>query len=103
MGQETDTAINFGSLLSGERPLPHNLDAEKGVLGCMLNDPSLIIRGFAALKSKEAFFSAAHQYIASSLFDMTKNEEAVDVLTLSNPAVKLTPLPNANVLKGIKP
>ena len=79
MEGQTETSVNFGSLLSGERPLPHNIDAEKGVLGCMLNDPVLIAQGIAVLKSKDAFFSAAHQYIAASLFDMTKNEEAVDV------------------------
>ncbi|MDD7983483.1 replicative DNA helicase [Lentisphaera marina] len=84
MENKTDTAVNFGSLLSGERPLPHNIDAEKGVLGCMLNDPSLIVNSMSILKTREAFFSAAHQYISGALFEMAKNEEAVDVLTLAN-------------------
>ncbi|WDE98025.1 replicative DNA helicase [Lentisphaera profundi] len=84
MEKKTDTAVNFGSLLSGERPLPHNLDAEKGVLGCMLNDPSLIVNAMSVLKTRDAFFSAAHRYISGAMFEMAKNEEAIDVLTLAN-------------------
>ena len=61
----------------------------------MLNDPALIVGGIAVLKTHEAFFSAAHQLIAKHLFEMNKNEEAVDVLTLSNSLKKESELVQA--------
>ena len=75
--------------------MPHNINAEKGVLGCMLNDPALIVGGVAVLKTHEAFFSAAHQLIAKHLFEMSKEEEAVDILTLSNSLKKQSELVQA--------
>ena len=47
------------------------------------------------LKTREAFFSAAHQYISGALFEMAKNEEAVDVLTLANALKKSSELVQA--------
>ena len=77
----------MGPLLSGDRPMPHNLDAEKAVIGCVLTDPDTLKDAAVRLNFDGAFYSAAHQSIFTVIVQMsnTNGEErqAIDLITVS--------------------
>ena len=74
----------IGPLLTGDRPLPSNLDAEKAVLGCLMTDPDLISEAGPRLNFEGAFHSSSHQVIFETLLKMYNNEERnLDLITLS--------------------
>ena len=67
--------------------MPHNLDAEKAVIGCILTDPDTLKDAAVRLNFDGAFYSASHQTIFSTLIEManTPSEErqAIDLITVS--------------------
>ncbi len=67
--------------------MPHNLDAEKAVLGCILTDPETLKDAAVRLNFDGAFYSASHQTIYSTIITManTPSEErqAIDLITVS--------------------
>ena len=75
-----------GLLLSGDRPLPHNIDAEKAVLGCVLTDPDTLADAANLTKMEGAFYSAAHQTIFDTVLEMSNSEsrQKVDLITVSD-------------------
>ena len=76
-----------GPLLTGDRPMPHNLDAEKAVLGCILTDPDTLKEAAVRLNFDGAFYSAAHQTIFSAIIKMANPSEGqgepIDLITVS--------------------
>ena len=87
---ETTRNRNSGEafvLLKGDRPLPHDADAEMAVLGCMLLEPECAIDlAMARLNFENAFFTPAHQKIFTLLVRL-RNEmrrDAIDLITVSN-------------------
>lgn len=75
-----------GPLLTGDRPLPHNLDAEKAVLGCVLTDPDTLKEAALRLHFQGAFYSSAHQTIFETILLMANSHEeqqAIDLITVS--------------------
>ncbi len=74
-------------LLKGDRPLPHDADAEMAVLGCMLLDPRFAIDlATARLNFDNAFFTPAHQKIFNVLLKLRNDmrRDAIDLITVSN-------------------
>ncbi|MCH2206667.1 MAG: replicative DNA helicase [Lentisphaerales bacterium] len=67
--------------------MPHNLDAEKAVLGCILTDPDTLKEAAVRLNFDGAFYSAAHQTIFSTIIKMANPKEgegqAIDLITVS--------------------
>ncbi|MFA4945641.1 MAG: replicative DNA helicase [Lentisphaeria bacterium] len=76
-----------GPLLFGDRPLPHDPDAEMAVLGSMLLDPKDAIPTAAAkLSFPNSFFNPAHQTIFNTLAKLrdTKIGDCIDLLATAN-------------------
>ncbi len=67
-----------------DRLPPHAIEAEQGVLGCILLDPPHCL-GECVEKCKngsEVFYDLRHQVIYDTLIDMLNEGEAIDVITL---------------------
>ena len=66
-----------------ERPLPHNVDAEKSVLGAILvnNDNYYtVVEGLEA----DAFYLEAHRIIFRKMSEIVDHSQAVDLITLQD-------------------
>ncbi len=65
-----------------ERIPPHNLDAEKSVLGAVLLDKDAMYEVVETLREDD-FYSKNHQEIFSAVVEIYKKNEPVDIMTLS--------------------
>ena len=67
--------------------MPHNLEAEKAVLGCILTDPDTLKEAAVRLNFDGAFYSAAHQTVFSTIIQMANPKEGegqpIDLITVS--------------------
>jgi DnaB helicase-like protein/AAA domain-containing protein len=66
--------------MDAERPLPHNLDAERALLGAMLLDNAAL--SAFELVGADDFFLPEHRKIARTLLRMHAEEKDADLLTL---------------------
>ena len=66
-----------------EKIMPHNIDAEKAVLGSMILSKYALQRGMESL-SEDLFYLDAHQKIFVALTDLANNNHAIDITTLTN-------------------
>jgi replicative DNA helicase len=64
-----------------ERTLPHNLDAERSVLGAVLLDNEAFNTAIAIV-GPAAFFRDAHRRIWERMIDLTERRTAIDFVTL---------------------
>lgn len=62
---------------------PHEIDAEKSVLGAILIDPSAI-HLVAEFLRKEQFYHPEHQLIYSCMITLFEKQQPIDVVTLKN-------------------
>lgn len=65
-----------------ERIPPHNLDAEKSVLGSIILDKEALIEVLEVLKSED-FYSQMHKIIYEAIRELYQRNEPVDILTVS--------------------
>lgn len=75
------------SLLSGDRPLPHNDDAEIAVLGSIMLDPDLALdTAVSVLKTADSFYNPAHKKIFNAVVELGekhgKTLSTIDLITL---------------------
>lgn len=61
---------------------PHSVEAEMGVLGCLLLEPALFDDARLALKHAEAFYDLKHQLIWEALSRLIEDAVAVDLIML---------------------
>jgi replicative DNA helicase len=66
-----------------ERIPPHNIEAEMSFLGSLLLDQDAMIK-VADSMDPDYFYKRAHTAIYEAMYDLYKNSEPIDVLTLSN-------------------
>ncbi|MGA0849838.1 MAG: replicative DNA helicase, partial [Chthoniobacterales bacterium] len=66
------------------RPLPQNVEAEKGLLGSILLAPREVLNECAEQLTEEAFYSPAHGTIYRILVEMWSANTQIDVITLTN-------------------
>ena len=64
-----------------ERSLPHNLEAEKAVLGAVLIDKEQFNRAAELIDSPD-FYRHAHQQIFDKMVSLTDRDEVIDLVTL---------------------
>ena len=66
-----------------ERSLPHNLEAERGVLGAILihNDA---FNQAAELLDSEDFFRDAHRRVFDKMVNLNERGDAIDLVTLKD-------------------
>ena len=69
--------------LSSHRIPPHNLDAERSVLGAILHE-NLSLSAVLEIIEAAEFYSDAHRKIYSAIIAMSDRNEPADLITLSN-------------------
>jgi len=65
-----------------ERPLPHNLDAERSVLGAILLENHALNAAIEKLKSED-FFLDQHRRIFDRMIELGEAQQAIDLVTLT--------------------
>ncbi len=80
-------------LVSADRSMPHNLDAEKRVLGAMMRDEEALHRANELL-NEEDFYQPSHQKIFQTLVALAANSVAIDLMTLSDALERKNELPS---------
>ncbi len=73
----------MASVSDGLKVPPHDIDAEKSVLGAILIDPSSIHLVGEFLRG-EHFYVPAHQQIYSCMIALFEKQQPIDVITLKN-------------------
>jgi replicative DNA helicase len=63
-----------------KRNMPHNLDAEQGVLGCVMIDNDACVGGFARLLDTD-FYSTAHKAIFNAMRKVFERNTPIDLVT----------------------
>lgn len=74
-----------------DRVLPHNLDAEKAVLGAILLENSHIDHAIELLKPTD-FFRSAHLIIFKGMIRLTQSRTAIDFVTLKDELLRTAEL-----------
>jgi len=64
------------------KALPHNLEAEQSVLGCILIDNNVSVSAFGNLEEGD-FYSATHKLIFETMRSLFERNSPVDFITLS--------------------
>ncbi len=64
-----------------ERPLPHNLEAERSILGAVLLDNHSLNAAVERLRSED-FFLPQHRQIFERMIQLAEKQQAIDVVTL---------------------
>jgi DnaB-like helicase N terminal domain/AAA domain len=64
-----------------ERPLPHNLEAERSILGAILLDQHALNAAVQKLRSKD-FFLEQHRRIFERMVQLGEKQQAIDTVTL---------------------
>jgi len=65
-----------------EKAPPHNLDAERAVLGALINQPDLCDDVVMVLRDPDDFYHDAHKRIFSHMMKMRSDNSAIDLLLL---------------------
>ncbi len=79
-------AEKMGPILTGDRPMPQCVEAEKAVLSCLLLDPSATLDiVFSKLKSDTCFFHPPHRKLYSCLGEMRGSmiPGNIDIITVT--------------------
>ncbi len=61
---------------------PHNLDAERSILGTILLDPDTIPDIISAIPSPDYFYSETHRVIYQTVIDLFEADKPVDIVTI---------------------
>jgi replicative DNA helicase len=64
-----------------ERPLPHNIEAERSILGAVLLDNHALNAAVERLKSED-FFLPQHRHIFERMVQLGEKQQAIDTITL---------------------
>jgi replicative DNA helicase len=67
--------------ISVERPLPHNLEAERSILGAVLLDNHALNAAVQRLRSED-FFLSQHRCIFERMVQLGEKQQAIDTITL---------------------
>ena len=73
-----------GAAPDAHRPLPQNVEAERGLLGSILLSPREVLNDCAEQITEEAFYSPDHGTIFRVLVEMWSANQQIDVITLTN-------------------
>ena len=84
----------------GITEMPHNIEAEQALLGCILLDTKIQIEIGANLKESD-FYSEAHKNIFHAMLKIIQNNQPVDMVTLTDTLEKLGTLNDAGGISYI--
>ena len=65
------------------REMPHSLEAEQALLGCLLIDVKIQVE-IAAFLVEDDFYAESHQYIFNAMLEIIKDNKPVDFVTLTD-------------------
>ncbi|MBD3266180.1 replicative DNA helicase, partial [bacterium] len=68
--------------VSLDRTLPHNIEAEKSVLGAMIRDMEATLKANEIL-GEGGFYNPGHQIIYEAILELTTSNVHVDLVTLA--------------------
>ena len=74
--------------------MPHSLEAEQALLGCLLLDPRIQFEIVATI-SEDDFYAESHKYIFSAMAELVSRNQTVDFVTLTDILEKNGTLANA--------
>lgn len=74
----------MGHIVAPDRVLPHNLEAEKCILGAILGNGEAAFRRVAGIVGPEDFFRDAHRRLFQSTARLTERECPIDLVTIKN-------------------
>src|SRR3974390_1826359 len=77
-----------------ERTLPHNVDAEKSVLGAILVNNENYYRVIEGLRAED-FYLDAHRAIFRQMIELMERSRAIDLLTIQEELVRAAQLESA--------
>jgi replicative DNA helicase len=86
-----------------ERTLPHNIDAEKSVLGSILVNNENYYKVVENLRAED-FYLDAHRVIYRQMMDLIERSKAIDLITIQEELVRASQLESAggiNYLAGL--
>ena len=63
--------------------MPHSLEAEQALLGCLLIDPKIQVE-VAAFLREEDFYAESHKHIFSAMEEIIRTNQTVDLVSLSD-------------------
>ena len=63
--------------------MPHSIEAEQALLGCLLLDNKIQVEVVAYLKEDD-FYAESHRLIFSAMLDIIKLNQVVDLVTLTD-------------------
>src|ERR1700691_6577599 len=66
-----------------ERPMPHNVEAERSILGAILLDNNAINPAIEKLKPED-FFHDHHRRIYQQMIALGETQQAIDLVTLTD-------------------
>jgi replicative DNA helicase len=70
---------------SVDRPLPHDLGAERAVLGAILVEPRPCLENaLIQFHTEPVFYQPRHQHLFSALVELSRNDQAIDTVTVSH-------------------
>src|ERR1700756_4503451 len=97
------------SIQSLERTLPHNVDAEKSVLGAILVNNENYYRVLENVKPED-FYLDAHRVIYRKMVELIEKSKAIDLITIQEELVRSSQLEAAggisylaSLLDGLPP
>lgn len=73
---------DFSTPMPKDRMPPHNIEAERSVLGSLLIDGNAVNRVVDTLRPED-FYKSIHQKIYASMLDLYEKSEPIDILSLS--------------------
>lgn len=80
--------------------MPHSLEAEQALLGCIILDPKIQTE-VAGFLSEEDFFESSHKLIFAAISEIIKSNRTVDIITLTDMLEKQGNLKNAGDISYI--
>ena len=80
--------------------MPHSLEAEQALLGCLLLDPRVQVE-ISAFISEEDFYAESHKYIFHAMKDIIGRNQPVDLVTLTDTLEKQGALEQAGGISYI--
>src|SRR5262245_59729488 len=83
-----------------ERTLPHNINAEKSVLGAILVNNENYYRVLENLKAED-FYLDAHRIIIRKLVELIERSHAIDLITIQDELVHGSQLESAGGTKNL--
>ena len=82
------------SIQSLERTLPHNIDAEKSVLGAILVNNENYYRVLEILRAEDLYLDA-HRVIFRKMIELIERSRAIDLITIQEELVRSSQLESA--------